>query len=228
MSGPYREPGGKALDVEASRPSQTQPISASIIAFSSALVMRGHNVTRITVPFVTYLALLDEVVRGSLPNEPSRQPPHEIALAAPGGGIVVSFAPPAERRWHGKVAVRAVSQHERAERANVEIDVDDVRVRLPSESAVDIAHEMLRVAETADAKSLLAGAPKSLRARIFDAAASMAVPVEWVLRACIELSLRSDDERINELVGAVESVRDAQARERTGWAGLVGAPRSSR
>ena len=54
--------------------------------------------------------------------------------------------------------------------------------------------------------------PADLRRRIADCAAAMAVPPEWVLRACIELGLRSEDAPIDELVDAVERIRDDPKR----------------
>lgn len=50
--------------------------------------------------------------------------------------------------------------------------------------------------------------PSDLRDRLEEEAASMGVPLEWVLRACIEIGLEPSDEHVLELVFAVEKVRD--------------------
>lgn len=40
----------------------------------------------------------------------------------------------------------------------------------------------------------------------------MGVPPEWVLRACVNVGLSDDDDAMNELVYAVEAVRDDPKR----------------
>lgn len=75
--------------------------------------------------------------------------------------------------------------------------------------ALDVARARERVSgENAPRLDL----PDDLGARIAEAAAEMGVHTGWVLQACIELALGSDD---NILVAAVERVRDAEyaARE---------------
>jgi len=54
--------------------------------------------------------------------------------------------------------------------------------------------------------------PADLRKEIEEAAADMGVPPEWVLRACVRLGLREEDGPMNELVSAVQDIRDDPKR----------------
>jgi len=54
--------------------------------------------------------------------------------------------------------------------------------------------------------------PADLRKEIEEAAADMGVPPEWVLRACVRLGLREEDDPMNDLVSAVQDIRDDPKR----------------